>query len=140
MVTEVVLESNAAVPPGELLQEELEARGMTQRELAHLMGRPSQAISEICWGKKVVTAETALELERVLGTPAYIWLSLEMKYRLALARQRQGQATRSILTPSRRVAVPLAAKSGRPVVAVRPGGYRLRSSRPRSSPLGPRSR
>ena len=87
MVTRV--STNAVIAPGELLKEELEARGMTQRQLAEAMGRPTQALSELCRGKKELTADTALDLERVLGTPAYIWMGLEADYRLALARRKR---------------------------------------------------
>ena len=81
--------SNLAIPPGELLEEELEARGISQRDLARQAGRPAQAINEIIRGKKRITPETALDLERVLGTPASFWLNLESNYQLAQARLRQ---------------------------------------------------
>ena len=83
--------SDLPIHPGEILAEELEARGITQRELAAQMGRPPQAINEIIRGKKAMTAETALGLERVLGTLAYasFWLNLETTYRLTLARNRE---------------------------------------------------
>ncbi|MCH8993802.1 MAG: hypothetical protein IH959_02410, partial [Chloroflexi bacterium] len=48
MVTEAKrVESDLPIPPGEILAEELAARGMRQKELALLMKRPEQAISEI---------------------------------------------------------------------------------------------
>ena len=59
---------------------------MSQAELARRLGRPRQAVNEIIRGKKAITAETALQLERVLSTPAHIWLGLEQEYRLVLAR------------------------------------------------------
>ena len=80
-------ESDLAIPPGELLAEELEARGMTQRDLATLMGRPPKVISEIVRGRKAITPRTAIEIEEALGTPASVWVGLEAQYRLALARQ-----------------------------------------------------
>ena len=46
------------------------------------MGRPIQAINEIIEGKKEITADTAAQLEDVLGTPAHIWLNLERDYQL----------------------------------------------------------
>lgn len=82
-------ESDLAVHPGALLAEELEARGMTQRALAEAMGRPAQAINEIVRGKKSIAAETALQLERVLGIAAYLWLRLQARYDLATARKRE---------------------------------------------------
>jgi len=77
---------DVAIPPGETLAEELEARKMTQTELARQMGRPIQAVNEIVRGKKEITARTALQLEDVLGTPAHVWLGLESDYRLTKAR------------------------------------------------------
>ncbi len=78
-----------AIPPGELLAEELEARGMTQKELADRTGRPGQKISEIIHGKKSITYDTALELEKVLGIPAHFWVNLEASYQLTKARLRE---------------------------------------------------
>ena len=83
------VESSAAVShPGSLLAEELEVRGMSQRELARQMGRPYQVVNEIVRGRKAITAETALQLEAEFGTRAYIWLGLQSKYDLAIARQK----------------------------------------------------
>ncbi len=77
-----------ASPPGETLAETLEAMGLTQSELARRMGRPIKTINEIIQAKAALTADTALELERVLGVPAYFWMNLETQYRELLARQR----------------------------------------------------
>ena len=77
---------DVAIPPGELLADTLAAKGISQTELAKRTGRPIQALNEIIKGKKAITPETALELERVLGTPAYIWLNLERDYQYNKAR------------------------------------------------------
>ncbi|MBI2171128.1 MAG: HigA family addiction module antidote protein [Chloroflexi bacterium] len=89
MATKQQIETDALIPPGEHLREELEARGLTQKELARRMGRPPQVVSEICRGKREITADIALDLERALETPAYIWMNLESQYQLRLARQRR---------------------------------------------------
>lgn len=81
--------SDLAIPPGEFLAEELEARGMTQKELANRTGRPEQKISEIINGKKAITHDTALELEKVLGLPADFWVNMEASCQLTKARQRE---------------------------------------------------
>ena len=78
--------TGVAIPPGEHLAEELQARDMTQRQLAATMGRPVQAVNEIIKGKRAITAETALQLEAALDLPAYLWLNLESRYRLTEAR------------------------------------------------------
>ncbi len=87
--------SDLPVPPGELLQEELAAVGMTQQELARRTARPAQVINEIIRGKKQITHETALELERVLGIPAHVWVNLEADYQLTRARLRDEEQLRS---------------------------------------------
>lgn len=83
---------NFVTPPGDTLAELLEERGMTQSELAQRMGRPLKTINEIIRGKKAVTAETALQLERVLGAPAHFWLNREQHYQEHLARQMADKA------------------------------------------------
>lgn len=92
---------DVAIPPGETLAEELEAREMTQTELARQMGRPVQAINEIVRGKKEITAQTALQLEEVLGTPAHVWLGLESDYRLVRARIELQTLRAASSTPTR---------------------------------------
>jgi HTH-type transcriptional regulator / antitoxin HigA len=84
--------SDLPIPPGEYLAEVLEDKGLSQRELADRMGRPAQAICEIIKGEKAITPETALQLERTLGVPAYLWTSLEADFRIIKARQAEGAA------------------------------------------------
>lgn len=78
-----------AVPPGQLIQRELDARGWTQNDLAEVMGRPAQAISEIITGKKQITAETAIELGEAFGVDAAFWSSLQSNHNLHQARQQK---------------------------------------------------
>lgn len=75
------------MPPGEHLADELEARGLTQKEFAEILGRPQQAINEIIKGKKAVTPEMALVLSEALGTSPEFWTNLQMRYDLFKARQ-----------------------------------------------------
>jgi HTH-type transcriptional regulator / antitoxin HigA len=77
-----------AIPPGETLEETIQALGMTQAQLAELTGRPQNTISEIISGKAAITPETALQLERVLGVTASFWYNLEANYVQTLARLR----------------------------------------------------
>jgi len=86
MPTETRPWPDVAIPPGETLNETLETLRITQAELARRTGRPVQAINEIVRGSKEITPETALQLERVLGVPAHIWVRLEADYRFNKAR------------------------------------------------------
>ena len=81
--------SDLPIHPGEVLSEELEALGMTQTDLATALGRPLQVVNEIIRGKKGITEDTALGLERVLGVGAHVWLGLESTYKLTLARNQE---------------------------------------------------
>ena len=86
MVTKTETYPDIAIYPGEYLAEEIEARGISQKELAKRMKRPLNAVNEIINGKKAITAETALQLEEVMPEiPARFWLNLETEYQLTKA-------------------------------------------------------
>ena len=76
-------------PPGESLLETLEVIGMTQAEFAERTGRPKKTINEIIRGKAMITPETALQFEKVLGVPASFWINREQNYQEWLARERE---------------------------------------------------
>ena len=83
---------DVAFHPGETLAEELEARGMTQRELAEKMGRPVQVVNEIVRGRKAITAQTAWDLEGALGVSAEFWMNMQTSYDLNVERLRRTAA------------------------------------------------
>jgi len=91
MTTEGSIHSDLAIPPGEYLEEVIAELDMSKDELARRMRRPASKLSAMFKGEKAITPDTALQLEKVVGVPAHIWLGLESEYRLALAR-RQSQA------------------------------------------------
>jgi HTH-type transcriptional regulator / antitoxin HigA len=64
--------------------------------LAKRTDRPLKTINEIINGKAAITAETALQLERVLGVPASFWNNLERNYREAVAAQKERKALEGI--------------------------------------------
>lgn len=71
---------NYAVPPGDVLLEELEALGMSQVELHQRTGINKKTLNQIIKGKAPITPETALKFERVLHVPARLWNNLERQY------------------------------------------------------------
>jgi len=99
-------------PPGETLLEIIEELGMTQAELAERMGRPRKTVNEIIQGKAAITAVTALQLERVLGTPAQFWANREQNYRQHLARVEEGKRLSDQMAWLRRFPVKAMSKLG----------------------------
>jgi addiction module HigA family antidote len=79
------LRPSRVVRPGIILRREIEARGWTQKDLADIIGRPQQTISEIVRGTKQITPETGLELSDAFGISSEFWMNLETNYRLHLA-------------------------------------------------------
>ncbi|MEI6451635.1 MAG: HigA family addiction module antitoxin [Actinomycetes bacterium] len=87
MTTDTTIHSDLAVPPGEYLEEVIAELDMSKDELARRMRRPAAKLSAVFKGAKAITPDTALQLEKVVGVPAHIWLGLEAEYRLTLARR-----------------------------------------------------
>lgn len=77
--------SDLAIPPGEFLAEEIEARDMSQADLADRMGRTLRFVEDIVRGAEAITPAVARDLEAVLGISAGFWERMERDYRLALA-------------------------------------------------------
>ena len=69
-----------ATPPGYTIREQLEQRGMTQKEFAVRMDMSEKHISHLINGEVRLTPNTALRLEAVLGLSASFWNNLEACY------------------------------------------------------------
>ena len=76
-----------SVHPGEILGETLQARSISQSELASRCGISEKHVSQIINGKASITSETALLFERALGIRASLWMNLESSHRLHVARR-----------------------------------------------------
>lgn len=76
-------------PPGDTIADVLEERDWTQIELAERLGYSTKFISQLINGKAPINEETALKLERVLGSTAAFWLRREAQYRAALAKKEE---------------------------------------------------
>ena len=86
MATSASVHSDLAIPPGEFREEVIADLDMTKDELARRMQRPPAKLSAVFNGEKAITPETALQMEKVVGVSAPIWLGLEAEDRLTLAR------------------------------------------------------
>ena len=73
-------------PPGDTILDLMEERDWSQVELARRLGFSTKHLNQLIKGKTSLTDDTALRLERVLGSTANFWLNREAKYRERLAR------------------------------------------------------
>ena len=73
--------------PGEVLKDEIEARGITQRQLAESVGLTYSVVNEILNGRRSLTAKTALMFEAALDIPADALMYLQMKYNMQTTRK-----------------------------------------------------
>lgn len=79
------------VHPGRILRQEfLEPAGITQYRLAKATGLSQVQIGNILRGRRGITAETALRLERALGMSAQTWMNLQTLYDLERATLEEG--------------------------------------------------
>ncbi len=70
--------THAPIHPGEILREDfLIPLGLSEYRIAKDIGVPPRRINEIVNGKRAVTVDTALRLERYFGWPAEVWLNLQ---------------------------------------------------------------
>ena len=81
------LQPSEPIHPGEMLKDELEARGLSQKKFAAIIGMPYTAFNEIINGKRPITTDTALKIEAATGIAANIWLGLQADYNMQTARR-----------------------------------------------------
>jgi len=79
------------VKPGEVLLEDfMGPMGISINRLSRDLSVPPNRISEIVNGKRSVTADTALRLERYFGIEAQFWLNLQSEYDLRMMKRKIG--------------------------------------------------
>ena len=84
------------IHPGEILADELAELNKNPTELARELHVPANRISQLVAGKRAMTADTALRLERWLGVSAAFWLNLQKRYELDLAREKSDEILKTI--------------------------------------------
>lgn len=81
------------VHPGEVLMEDyLKPLGLSVNALSKALHVPSSRLREIVEGKRALTAEVALRLERYFGSEAQGWMNLQATHDLRVAQQSVGPA------------------------------------------------
>ena len=73
--------------PGEILKDEIEYRGISQRKLAQQMGLSYSVLNEILNARRPVTEKTAMMFEAALGVDAEPLMRLQMRYNVRAAKK-----------------------------------------------------
>jgi addiction module HigA family antidote len=75
--------------PGTVLSEiYMKELGLNQSQLAARCGCTPRKINEIVNGKRSISPEFALILEKALGTTAEMWVRIQAEFDLAIARRK----------------------------------------------------
>ncbi|WP_121315445.1 HigA family addiction module antitoxin [Paraburkholderia sp. RAU2J] len=88
------------IHPGEILRSEfLEPLGMSVNALALALRVPAPRINDVVRGKRAISADTALRLERYFGASAQFWLNLQIAYDLRIATAAAGEQIEREIEP-----------------------------------------
>ena len=88
------------IHPGEILLEDyIKPMGMSVRALSIALHVPYSRMREIVDGKRGVSADTALRLERYFGSEASGWLALQATHDLRVAQKLSAQLINKEIQP-----------------------------------------
>ena len=88
------------ITPGEILLEEfMRPLGISQNKLARDIDVPVARINDIVHGRRSITVDTALRLEKYFGASAEFWINLQTHYDLKLARRGNWHAIEKRIRP-----------------------------------------
>lgn len=73
--------------PGVILREEIEARGISQTQLAKQIGMKVSLLNELINGKRSFTVEYSMLLEAALNIDTDFWLNMQANYSKHMARK-----------------------------------------------------
>ncbi|HLB80713.1 MAG TPA: HigA family addiction module antitoxin [Dongiaceae bacterium] len=74
--------------PGEILRQDfLESMGISVYALAGAIKVPRSRANDIVRGRRSITADTALRLSRYFGTTPELWVNLQARYDLEVAKE-----------------------------------------------------
>lgn len=73
--------------PGEVLKDEIDSRGISQRQLAHEIGVSSSLLNEVLNGERALNTQLALLLSAALDIDAEPLLRLQAKYDMLTAHK-----------------------------------------------------
>ncbi|MDR0814537.1 MAG: HigA family addiction module antidote protein [Bacteroidales bacterium] len=75
------------IHPGEIIKDEIEYRGISQRKLATQMGVSYTLLNEVLNGKRSVNTELAMLVEAALDIDAGVFIRMQADYNMQVARK-----------------------------------------------------
>src|SRR5438067_251050 len=78
---------NDTPPPGHFIREELEARGLAQRDLAYILGTTEQVVTRLLNGKHGISPDMAKALGQAFDVNPELFINLQAAYDLANAKE-----------------------------------------------------
>lgn len=74
--------------PGDVVKEELEFRGISQKEFSKVTGISYTMLNEILNAKRPITSDVALVIEAALGINPEMLLNMQTRYNMIQARMK----------------------------------------------------
>ena len=75
--------------PGDVLKEELESRGITQKKFSEILKVPYSQLNDILNGRRPVTTDFALMVEAALSINPEILINMQTRYNMMLSRRKR---------------------------------------------------
>jgi addiction module HigA family antidote len=85
-----------SVHPGDILQEMLDEKSVSQSGLARHLGTDVARINEICRRRRGVSAEMAVMLAKAFDTSASLWMNLQKNWELSQVDPRAARQVRPL--------------------------------------------
>jgi addiction module HigA family antidote len=84
-----------AIPPGEILKDELDFLGYSASHFSKLIKVPTNRITAILNAQRSITADTALRFSEFFGTTPEFWMNLQTSYELKCISAKFGKQIKS---------------------------------------------
>ena len=82
------METRLPTHPGDVLKEELESRGISQKRFSELIGVPYTMLNEILNAKRGMSTDFVLLVEAALGINPMLLINMQNRYNMAIAQQK----------------------------------------------------
>ena len=98
-IAKVATNKMRPIHPGEILQDEINAIGLSANAVANKLSVPTNRITAILHGQRSVTPETAIRLARFFRTTPEFWLNLQRDFDLKSTKKLIGKKIEQDVQP-----------------------------------------